>query len=1121
LRVFIARKTNKKSDIILCFKYCETQHYQLPVYGVTMANICQVNDKSVYFNFLSLNTKPKPLTANSALYGKNRNPLFHKLALITFAVITANQAIAADFTVSNGSTATSTKTLDSDGDTGTVEAGGKIEISSSSDAISITAANTVINNLGVISTTRTSSDGINSFGVSTTINNSGTITTATGASNGISITEGSVEINNSGTISASTLGVGIIIDTVVVNATVINTSTGSITGRTALRLNGNNSKLINSGTISTTNVNAIGGDVKDQTITLEASSNVTGNIFLLGGTDTVNIVDEAAASTNGNIEAGEFINFISNNTSATDYDYIISDAAKVTKTGTGILILSGNNTYTGGTLISAGTLQGTTSSLQGAIENNATLNFAQVSDGIFSNVISGTGQLIKSGAGNLTLTGNNTYTGTTTVSNGTLTVTSDTIKSDIINNSVVTFDQSSNGTYSDDISGSGSVIKANSGTLILTGDNSYSGGTSVNAGTLQGSTESLQGNISNNASIAFDQTSDGTFSGVISGTGDVTKLGAGVITFTGNNTYTGSLIVAAGSIQGTTDTLARDITNNANVIFNQTTNGDYADIISGTGSVTKQGTGSVNFTGINTYTGDTQINAGTLYINGSNTASTVNINTSGILGGSGNVGAVNVSGGTISPGNSIGTLTVNGNLDFSGAGIYEVEVDAAGQSDLIVVTSQADLSSGVVNVVAQAGDYSSSTDYTILSAAGGLNGTEFSSVSSNFAFLTPTLSYGVNDVFLNLARNNTSFVSTTKTYNQAAVANLLTDLSINNKEASQSLIDKITPLSTLSAQQAFDSLSAIQHTHSQIVTNRLTDQFTNNTLGNTKYRFAFNDSDASPARGLWIQSFAGFGDIDNSDNVKGSDYSTKGFAIGTDTQLANTTLGFAVNYAKTDLSPFAGNIDIDSYQVIAYSQHQNNAFYINTSLGLGYHDITASRTISIGNDHSSADADYKNHTANITIEIGKDFQFENTWQVSPYIGLDYNYNKRDDFNETGTSIGKLVVDSNTSHSLTSEIGIHLNRSFESAKGHEITPYLDIAYKHEYLDDSFDLQAAFSSAPNSSFNVKGTRLSRDRLHINTGVRGYINKTTSLNVGYSGELSDSDKYHQLTASISIDW
>ena len=103
-------------------------------------------------------------------------------------------------------------------------------------------------------------------------------------------------------------------------------------------------------------------------------------------------------------------------------------------------------------------------------------------------------------------------------------------------------------TESSSLSGSGSLTKSGNGTLTLSGANSYSGGTVVSAGLLSGNTSSLQGNIANNAQVQFDQTSNGNYSGAFSGSGSVTKSGNGTLTLSGNNTFSGALSVQAGAL---------------------------------------------------------------------------------------------------------------------------------------------------------------------------------------------------------------------------------------------------------------------------------------------------------------------------------------------------------------------------------------------------------------------------------------------------------------------------------------------------------------------------------------------------------------------------------------------
>ncbi len=164
------------------------------------------------------------------------------------------------------------------------------------------------------------------------------------------------------------------------------------------------------------------------------------------------------------------------------------------------------------------------------------------------------------------------------------------------------------------------MTKNNVGTLILTGANTYTGGTTVNAGTLQGSTASLQGNIVNNAAVVFDQASAGTYAGVMSGTGSLTKNNAGTLILTGAHTYSGGTTVNGGALQGSTASLQGNIVNNASVVFDQNTDGTYAAAMSGSGALTKLGAGNLTIGGVNTFSGPTTVNAGTLTVLGSMTS---------------------------------------------------------------------------------------------------------------------------------------------------------------------------------------------------------------------------------------------------------------------------------------------------------------------------------------------------------------------------------------------------------------------------------------------------------------------------------------------------------------------
>ena len=217
-----------------------------------------------------------------------------------------------------------------------------------------------------------------------------------------------------------------------------------------------------------------------------------------------------------------------------------------------------------------------------------------------------------------TFNGAITASGALTINTGALTA------ANIAAGGAVTINNSGTGLVTGAISNNGSntasLVKQGAGTLTLSTDNTYSGGTTISEGTLNlgtgGTSGSITGNVINNATLNFNRSDALTYIGAISGSGSVTKQGAGTLTLSGDNTYNGSTTISEGTLNlgegGETGSISGNVINNATLNFNRSDALTYAGVISGSGSVTKQGTGTLTLSGANTYTGLTTISAGTL-----------------------------------------------------------------------------------------------------------------------------------------------------------------------------------------------------------------------------------------------------------------------------------------------------------------------------------------------------------------------------------------------------------------------------------------------------------------------------------------------------------------------------
>ncbi|CAK7039629.1 autotransporter outer membrane beta-barrel domain-containing protein [Saezia sanguinis] len=261
-------------------------------------------------------------------------------------------------------------------------------------------------------------------------------------------------------------------------------------------------------------------------------------------------------------------------------------------------------------------------------------NLSISNGGTFSGIISGTSGQLNLTGGTLTLTGANSYTGNTSVASGSTMAIGDggstgSYAGNIVNNGSVNFSRSDSTTYAGVIIGNGNMSQSGGGTLTLTGNNTYTGGTTVAAGsTLQlgngGTSGMVAGDITDNGSVVFNRSDALTYAGVISGSGSMSQNGTGTLILTADHTYTGGTTVAAGSTLqlgngGTTGSVTGNITDNGTLIFNRSDNQTYADVISGSGNLIKQGSNTLTLTGANAYAGTTDVDAGTLVVSGSGT----------------------------------------------------------------------------------------------------------------------------------------------------------------------------------------------------------------------------------------------------------------------------------------------------------------------------------------------------------------------------------------------------------------------------------------------------------------------------------------------------------------------
>ncbi|OZU11529.1 fibronectin-binding autotransporter adhesin ShdA [Salmonella enterica subsp. enterica serovar Altendorf] len=308
-------------------------------------------------------------------------------------------------------------------------------------------------------------------------------------------------------------------------------------------------------------------------------------------------------------------------------DNNVTGEGQIVKSGSDELIVTGDNNYSGGTTISGGTLTADHADSLGS-GDIANSGVLQVGEGELKNTLSGSGSLVKTGTGELTLSGDNDYSGGTTISGGTLKADhADSLGTGAIANSGVL--QVGEGELENTLSGSGSLVKTGSGELTLSGDNDYSGGTIISDGTLiADNADSLgTGAVANSGVL---QVGEGELENTLSGSGSLVKTGTGELTLSGDNTYSGGTTITSGTLMADhADSLGTGAVANSGVL--QVGEGELENTLSGSGSLVKTGTGELTLSGDNSYSGTTTITDGTLIAANVNALGGGNIDNSGTL----------------------------------------------------------------------------------------------------------------------------------------------------------------------------------------------------------------------------------------------------------------------------------------------------------------------------------------------------------------------------------------------------------------------------------------------------------------------------------------------------------
>ncbi len=693
--------------------------------------------------------------------------------------------------------------------------------------------------------------------------------------------------------------------------------------------------------------------------------------------------------------------------------------------------------------------------------------------------------------------------------------------------------------------------------------------------------------------VANIEIRDRSFAGPIGGSGLLIKQGEMTLTLGGTNTYTGGTRIDGGLVQISADAnlgarqglvtlqggglrasesfaMTRDLRVDAPVSYGQITPSAFGgsfvvdagrtltlqdNTISGTGDIAKSGAGTLD---IRSKVADsrnlTEVSEGLLKINtsGEYRSTTLKVDEQGMLGGSGTIVGTVVNNGRIVPGNSIGTLTIVGDLVQQDGGVHHLEVDTH-RADGLVVTGSVQLD-GTVHVETDPGDKITNQSFTILSSAGAISG-QYDEVTDLSPFLSGQMSYGPRSATVSFRRD---FAAPAVTPNQLAVAAYL---NASYRGTDQGDLDNVfhgldTTVTNAAGADALDQLSgrsignllaagAIQRGQfTRALEDRMAsrrsglggDDLENaaimplgsswSSVGNalrdaSAVRPKFAGIPAAPAAdgiSVWARVLGGPADVRGAGAF---DMNGVGVLAGVDKGFGRLGLvGLSVGYGSFDSKGRGGgNGEADTYQVSLYGSLQSGRLFLDGTLGYAHSDYSTSRRLSFGTLSRVAAGSADGDDVTLSLKAGAVFSFAGL-TAEPSLGFDWYHLSRSGFTETLAGAAGLRVASETLDLVMPSVGLRLARTFDLGS-FRLSPELSARYYYNLGDTRVGTVAGLIGSSALPFQVETTGLGHSIGVVSAGLTAQHGEHLKLFGRYDLTVANNVTAHAFSAGLKYTW